>query len=105
MGFTLEGMRTMKLTPVQAMIGGFIGALIMGYVLSHFITLGMAYYPDVSALKAGIHSGLWVWLGFVAPVTAGVFLWEGKPLKLWVLNAGYYLVALIVMGSILALWS
>ena len=48
--------------------------------------------------------GFWNWLGFVAPVTLGSVLWEGKSPKLWVLNNGYYLVSLIVMGVILALW-
>lgn len=41
---------------------------------------------------------------FIAPVTLGVVLWEGKPWKLWVLNNGYQLLSLLVMGVILAIW-
>lgn len=48
--------------------------------------------------------GFWNWLGFVAPVTLGGVLWEGKPWKLWGLNNGYQLLSLLVMGVILALW-
>jgi hypothetical protein len=31
-------------------------------------------------------------------------LWEGKPFKYWLIVAGYWLVALILSGAILALW-
>lgn len=48
-------------------------------------------------------AGFWNWLGFIAPVTLGVVLWEGKPWKLWVLHNAYYLLALLVMGVILGL--
>lgn len=49
-------------------------------------------------------AGFWNWLGFVAPVTLGAVLWEGKHWKLWFLNNGYYLVTLLLMGAVLALW-
>ena len=81
-----------------------VGALVMAFVLAHFIILGVAYYPAVTPLKAGLHTALWNWLGFIVPVTVGVVLWEGKSWRLWSLNAGYYLVMLCVMGVILALW-
>ena len=50
------------------------------------------------------NSGLWNGLGFVALVTLGVVLWEGKPWKLWVLMNGHYLVSLLIMGVLLAFW-
>jgi hypothetical protein len=34
-----------------------------------------------------------------------VFLWDGKPFGLFVLNASYYLVSLLAMGVVLALWA
>ena len=33
-----------------------------------------------------------------------VYLFEQRPLKLWLVNAGYMTVAFSVMGAILALW-
>ncbi|MFZ2886426.1 MAG: DUF1761 domain-containing protein [Minisyncoccia bacterium] len=80
----------------------FVGALIMAYVLSHVLFLANAFAP--SGFSAGITSGFWMWLGFIAPVTIGSVLWDGKPLKLWYINAGYYLIALLVMGAILGYW-
>lgn len=103
MGFTDESMKKMVLTPVQAMILGFIAALVMVYVFAHMLVYANAY-THMSGLWAGVQGGLWLWLGFIAPVTVGIVLWEGKSWKLWVLTSGYWLVSLAVMGAILGAW-
>ncbi len=81
----------------------FIGSLVMGFVLAHSLIFASSYLA-ISGLSAGIMAGFWSWLGFIAPVTLGSVLWEGKSWKLWLLMNGYYLVSLLMMGSILALW-
>lgn len=81
-----------------------IGSLVMAYVLAHSLVFASTYTATVG-VAAGFMVGFWTWLGFVAPVTVGTVLWDGKPWKLWFLNAGYYLVALVLMGIILAVWA
>ncbi len=81
----------------------FVGSLVMSYVLAH-ATIFAGTYLGVTGVSAGLMSGLWNWLGFVAPVTLGSVLWEGKSWKLWFLNNGYYLVTLLAMGVTLAVW-
>ena len=81
-----------------------VGSLVMAYVLSHVTSFAMAYM-QVSGYMAGLSSGFWTWLGFIAPVAMGAQLWEGKPWKLYPITAGYYLVSLMVMGAILASWA
>jgi hypothetical protein len=80
-----------------------IGSLIMSWILAHAIIFASAYLVFYG-FTAGITIGFLNWIGFIAPVTLGSVLWEGKPWKLWVLNAGYYLVGLCLMGAILAVW-
>lgn len=95
----------MKEKQKQAMPGyaiSFVGALVMAYVLSHVIYFANVYAS--TGLNSGLTSGFWMWLGFVAPVTIGTVIWDGKPWKLWYINAGYYLAALLVMGAILGYW-
>lgn len=82
---------------------GFIGALVMAYVLAHALVFAEAYLK-ASGVSAGLMAGFWNWLGFIAPVTLGMVLWDGKPWKLWILNNGYHLLNLLIMGVILALW-
>ncbi len=75
----------------------------MAYVLAHVL-----YYTTAITRVAGVNTGvqvaLWSWIGFVVPATIGSVLWEDRPWKYWFITAGYYLVTLIVMGVILAVW-
>ncbi len=78
-----------------------LGALLMSYILAHAVIFANTYLMT-SGAGAGISVGVLNWLGFIAPVTLGSVLWEGKSWTLWTLNAGYYLVSLMIMGAILA---
>ncbi|MBI2541430.1 DUF1761 domain-containing protein [Candidatus Woesearchaeota archaeon] len=100
MGITDKSMKEMKMTPVQSMVGGFASTLIMSYVLAHFVD-----YTRAATFVDGAIAGTWLWLGFVATVQFGTVLWEGKPVKLYVINTLHYLAALVLMGGILAVWA
>lgn len=80
-----------------------LGSLVVAYVLAHVLIFASAYL-NASGISAGVIAGFWNWLGFIAPVTLVSVLWEGKSWRLWVLSNGYYLISLIVMGVILAVW-
>jgi hypothetical protein len=99
-GLTKEDMKTMNLSPAVAMVGGAVTALLMAYVLAHAITFGNAYF-GTSGVEGALMGGFWYWVGFAVPITAGAFLWEGKSVKLWILNAGYYLASLMLMSAII----
>lgn len=92
-----------NLSPATAYGLGFVGALVQAFVLAHALVFASAYL-EVTGISAGLQGAFWNWLGFVAPVTMGMWLWEGKSWKLWVLTAAYYLVTLSAMGMILSLW-
>lgn len=94
-----KGKKTM---PMMAAIQ-FVVALVMACVLQYVITYAGAY-KGMSGLSLGLQTGFWMWLGFVAPVTIGMVLWEGKPWKLWLILAGNWITNLLVMGAILTLW-
>lgn len=102
-GISMEEMKSMPLTPIQAMGIGFVVMLVMAYVLNHVIALGSAYYNETGT-TSGLMTAFWVWLGFVATTQVGVVLWEGKSWKLFGLNTIYSLVSLGVMSIILVLW-
>lgn len=75
----------------------FVGSLITAAVLAKLV--GMM---GATTLGAGVQAGFWVWLGFVATVTLGSVLYERRSWNLYVLNNGYQLVSLAIMGAILA---
>ena len=98
-GFNKDSVKKMKMTATKSMTLGFIGSLIMAYVLAVFVGLSGA-----NTLVEGAMVGFWVWLGFAMPLNASVFLWEGKSIKLFFLNTFQYLITFKLMAAILAVW-
>lgn len=76
-----------------------LGALIMAYILAHFVQ-----YTGSTTLAEGAATGFWIWLGFVAVTSATNSMFAGRPWGLWRIDAGYFLVVLIVNGALLAMW-
>lgn len=99
MGITPESMKSMKTSAITAMIGGFVASFATMYVLANLIEVIGAMDAVQAMLLA-----FWVWLGFYATTLAGAVLWENKPVKLYILNASYYLVGLTIAAVILTLW-
>jgi len=81
----------------------FVGALVMAFVLDHGIIFAATYF-FTGGISIGLQVGVLSALGFVAPASLGVVLWEGKSWKLWAINVGYYLVVLCLMGAVLGVW-
>ncbi len=101
MGITQQHMEESKKKGMAKLyIGNFVTTLIMVYVLSHFVD-----YAQAKTITDGLQLGLWVWLGFIATLLFGSILWEGKPFKLFLINAGYRLVELLIVASILSAWA
>jgi hypothetical protein len=82
-----------------ALVAGFIGDLVMAYILARFA----GHYGAVSFFD-GLVVAFMAWLGFVATIMAGSIFYEKKPFELVAINAGYQLVSMLAMGVILALW-
>ena len=78
----------------------FLTSLVMSYVLAHFVG-----YMQAKTVADGALLGFWLWIGFFATTQLGMVMWEGKPVKLYILNTLHYLATLVVMASILAVWT
>ena len=99
MGFDKKKMdKNMKKEMKKAYMILVITTLVTSYVLAHFVKyLG-------TTVSDAMQTAFWIWLGFMATTQIGVVLWEGKPWKLYFINAAHYLVSLSVMAIIFALW-
>lgn len=99
MGLTDESVKSMKMTMMQAMVGGFVTTLVLVYVLAHFLNL----IPE-GTVGAALTLAFWVWLGFVATIMMNSVWYENRPWKLYLINASHYLVAICVAALVLAWW-
>lgn len=98
-GLSIEDMKSMKMSVIGASVGGLITSFLIAYVLAHGIFFGNAVM-STSGIGGALQGSFWYWLGFAVPMTSMGYLWEGKSVKLWILNAGYYFVTFMVMGVI-----
>lgn len=81
-------------------LGSFVIALIMFSILSLVVD-----WTGANSIGAGAGAGLWMWVGFVGTVMFNPVLYEKRPAALYALNAGYYLVSLLIAGALLAVWA
>ncbi len=98
----LSGIDEMKVTPVSVILA-LIGALFTSFILAHAVIFANAFL-HTSGFTSGIMVGALNWIGFIAPVTLASVMYEKKSWTLWLINNGYWLVSLVVMGIILAVW-
>lgn len=77
-------------------------SLITGYVLAHVSYLSQNFF-GTSFLSAALTSAFWMWLGFTAArfITHDAF--EGRPMKLTLLNISNELVTFLAMGLVIGL--
>lgn len=88
---------------VKMMVIGTLGALFMAYVLAHDTVFANSYL-GTTGVTLGAMTGFWNWFGFMVPIMLSGYLYEKKPIKLVAINSGYWLVAAVVMGVIIAFW-
>lgn len=96
-----DGAMSSKNTMVKSMLMSFVTALVMSYILAHFIV-----YAEENTLLGGAKIAFWSWAGFVATMGANDFIFtvKPKPWSLYFINTGNILVGLLVMGGILGVW-
>jgi hypothetical protein len=89
----------MKAGLPKALAADLVGTIVMAFVLVHAVK-----YAGAQGIAQGAAVGFLNWLGFVAVTTLSATLHEHRPFKLWLISNGYQLVALLIMGAILAAW-
>jgi hypothetical protein len=83
----------------RAMTIDIIGSLVMAYALAIIISAS-----GITDWQNGALAGFWVWLGFMATLHVSLWGYENRPLKLIAINLGNNLIALVLMGALLAVW-
>lgn len=84
---------------VAGMITSFFGGLILSFILAHMILWSGASTPCTGAFVGSI-----CWLGFIVMPLLAETIYENRPFKLLAINTGYWLVALLGSGVLLAVW-
>ena len=85
--------------PLWLMIPPFVGWVLIAYVLSLVLVAMGAYSP-----WQGVEGAFWAWLGLTMPFGMFLVVYERRPIALFLIDQVYYLLALMMMGAMLATW-
>ena len=81
---------------------------IMSFVLNlviAFVLAQLCAWRNATTAARGASLGVLLWIGIVGPITYTTSMYEMRPLNLFLINEGYVLVGLFLMGAILGAWT
>jgi hypothetical protein len=84
---------------VTGMVGSLIGDILLAFVLLHFIL-----WSGADSFGWGAMVGFITWVGYVVGPLYPQSVYEGRPFKYFAINAGYWLISLVGVGGLLAVW-
>jgi len=98
-GYTEEKIAQMRASASRAYAVSFVCYIIMALAMS--ILIGRL---DVRMIVGGVKLGAVLGIGFAAPLGLTASMFSEKRLSAWLIDAGYQIAYLILMGVILVAW-
>ena len=99
-GYTPEKLEEMKRKGVTRAYA----VSVLCYLVTAYVMALLVSYTNSTTLAQGLWLGLLSWLGFAATVGLTANMVSEKPIAAWVLDAGYQLSYLVLMGVLLSVW-
>ncbi|MBI4090805.1 MAG: DUF1761 domain-containing protein [Candidatus Komeilibacteria bacterium] len=88
-----------KKKAAKAMAASFVLALITCAVLRKLLLIF-----GVATPSEGVQYSLWLAIGFIIVPQYNDILFSGKPVKLYAITTGYYVVSLVLVGALYGWW-
>jgi len=98
-GIEQHGVKLQRSGMAAKMIGNFIGNLVAAVIMARLI--GRIGTAD---LMHGLRLGAGVGVGFSATALSIQYLWESKPIKVWLIDASHHVLGCVLLGAILSVW-
>jgi hypothetical protein len=83
----------------RAMVVDFIAGFVLAWVLANLLQ-----FLGVNRLVPGARVSFFLWLGFIAMPLLSLTVYEGRPMRLFAITAGFWLVSVVAMGGIIGVW-
>jgi len=99
-GYSPEKLAAMQASAGRAYAGSFLAFVLIAGVLHIFLS-----HLGADSFQKGAMWGFHAWLGFALPIGFTANLYSDKPFMTFVIDAGYQLVYLTIMGGILGAWA
>jgi hypothetical protein len=100
MGLSMDRLNENKSKGMGKIYGiSFVADAVTAGALAYILSLQLVFDVKDAVMLVGV-----AWIGFFVPVMLGSVLWEQKPWKLFAINVGYRLTALVGMALVVGLW-
>ncbi|MBT3253470.1 MAG: DUF1761 domain-containing protein [Candidatus Marinimicrobia bacterium] len=96
-GIKMDDMEGKNMMPPYAV------AIMNSFFMAFFMANVIAW-TSTASLGGGLLLGLFMWLGFTGLSFGVNHAFEMRSLHLWFINSGMYLIGLLIMGAVLAIW-
>ena len=83
----------------RAMLVDFVAGFVLAWVLANLFQ-----FLGVNRVVSGARVAFFLWLGFIAAPFLSMTMYEGRPMKLFGITAGFWLVAMLAMGGLIGGW-
>ncbi len=97
-GFTEEQIKAQG-SATRGYIVSIIASIVIAFAIALFVQAASAD-TAVDGLLLGLAAGV----GFVATTSAANYIFESRPLKLYLINAGYPVVSFTLIGLLIGAW-
>jgi hypothetical protein len=87
----------------RTLVAGMVSSLICDWIVS-FILWHVIAWSGAANWRMGALLGFLCWAGFVAAIALPQGIYESRPFRLFAINAGYWLIAMVASGALLAVW-
>lgn len=98
----LSGVDMMKIPKDEA--NRAIGLVALSALVQSGVLAIVLHSMHITTAARGLEAGLLLWFGLTAVTTVGNTLYSRLSLKLWWLNASFFLVVMAINSVILAVW-
>lgn len=99
-GYTPEKVEAMK---QRGGTRAYLVSALCYFVMAYVVAL-LASYTNSTSVVQGLWLGFLAWLGFAATIGLTGNMFSEKPIAAWVIDAGYQLAHLLIMGVVVSVW-
>ncbi len=99
-GKSMEEIQKATLPPAALYTLALVAALVLNYTLNWILQRA-----GKQGAAEGIKVGIALWIGIVATTVGPIFMFSGSSLRLFAIDTGYPLVAMVISGAIIGGWT
>jgi|SRR5579872_2736289 len=94
----------MVANPAPPSAGLYATSFILGLILAYGTAMALTRRPEDQTVQQGISFAIFMGIILFATQSLNGYLYEGRPIALWLIDAGYVIIGFAIIGAIVGGW-